>query len=461
MSYLHLLPGRLDDDEWQLPSRSSSAAASTSPPSSPSGGNDEFLTLKDAAALVGKRTSNISYLVQCSHLKRYNEKGEQVRRAGDGGLRVSKRELLGYFEGLDSRVKSRLSALNISDTSLAFLDMPERERTKHVHRLHPYLGKFIPQLVGHFLSRYFAPGERVLDPFSGSGTTLVEAAERGMDSTGIELSEFNVMISRVKLAWYDIPAVKREVLDICSRTAEFSAQSSKMTWQDKEERKTPSSLSRREEDGCEEHGESSSYLQTWFAPRTLSELLFFRDLILSYEHQDLLRVLLSRTARSCRLVHHYDLATPRVPVRDPYPCYKHRGKTCRPVTTIIPRLRFYSEDTVRRIMEFQAIRGRHTISLVVEGDARSVRLDEYHPQGKRAAGVFTSPPYVGQIDYHEQHRYAYELFGIERRDRLEIGPKASGKGERARKEYVKGMVESLCNVAGYLSRFTRPAGRQR
>lgn len=26
-------------------------------------------------------------------------------------------------------------------------DLPEKIRTKHVHRLHPYLGKFIPQLV--------------------------------------------------------------------------------------------------------------------------------------------------------------------------------------------------------------------------------------------------------------------------------------------------------------------------
>lgn len=52
-------------------------------------------------------------------------------------------------------------------------DLPEAERTKHVHRLHPYLGKFIPQLVEIFL-RKFQP-ETVCDPFCGCGTTLVEA----------------------------------------------------------------------------------------------------------------------------------------------------------------------------------------------------------------------------------------------------------------------------------------------
>jgi hypothetical protein len=52
-------------------------------------------------------------------------------------------------------------------------DLPEKIRTKHVHRLHPYLGKFIPQLAEIFLRKY--ESQMVFDPFSGSGTTLVEA----------------------------------------------------------------------------------------------------------------------------------------------------------------------------------------------------------------------------------------------------------------------------------------------
>ncbi|MDX6386379.1 MAG: hypothetical protein QOD85_181 [Gaiellaceae bacterium] len=60
-------------------------------------------------------------------------------------------------------------------------DLPERERTKHVHRLHPYLGKFIPQLVEILLARYFQPGQHVLDPFAGWGTTLVQSLVCGLD----------------------------------------------------------------------------------------------------------------------------------------------------------------------------------------------------------------------------------------------------------------------------------------
>jgi hypothetical protein len=402
---------------------------------------EEFLTLGDAAALVGKTPSNISYLVQYNRLRRYNVRGEVVARAPNGGLRVSKTELLGYVEDWNRRVRSRMDALKIGDTSLAFLDVPERERTRHVHRLHPYLGKFIPQLVGYFLARYFEPGEVVLDPFSGSGTTLVEAAERGIDSIGIEISEFNVVVSRVKLAEYDIQAMEREVLDISRRTEEFSA------------REFPDEAramlgSRPKEEG--------GYLETWFAPRSLREMLYFRSLISGYRHQDLLKVLLSRTARSSRLVHHYDLATPKKPVSDSYVCYKHMGKTCKPVTTIIPRLRFYSVDTVKRIKEFQRVR-KPAASQVIEGDSRTVDLgNSLGRKGrqleKRVKGIFTSPPYVGQIDYHEQHRYAYELFGMERRDALEIGPKARGKGERAKSDYARSMAESLRNSSVLLSK---------
>src|SRR5207245_8057462 len=77
------------------------------------------------------------------------------------------------------------------DLSWSEADLPERERTKHVHRLHPYLGKFIPQLVEALLSRYFAPGQHVLDPFAGSGTTLVQALELGLDATGAAIPAFN------------------------------------------------------------------------------------------------------------------------------------------------------------------------------------------------------------------------------------------------------------------------------
>ena len=70
---------------------------------------------------------------------------------------------------------------------------------------------------------------------------------------------------------------------------------------------------------------------------------------------------------------------------------------------------------------------------------------------QKISGIFTSPPYVGQIDYHEQHAYAYDLFGFERKDELEIGPLYKGQGEEAKKSYVEGISEVLLNCKKYLA----------
>ena len=52
----------------------------------------------------------------------------------------------------------------------------EKEDTTHLtHDVHPYTAKFIPQIPRQLILNLSVPGERVWDPFSGSGTTAVEA----------------------------------------------------------------------------------------------------------------------------------------------------------------------------------------------------------------------------------------------------------------------------------------------
>ena len=91
-------------------------------------------------------------------------------------------------------------------------ELPERERTKHVHRLHPYLGKFVPQLVESLLDRYVPAGGSVLDPFAGSGTTLVQALESGYDATGVDIAGFNALLMRVKTRPYNHAALRSDLV---------------------------------------------------------------------------------------------------------------------------------------------------------------------------------------------------------------------------------------------------------
>ena len=73
------------------------------------------------------------------------------------------------------------------------LDIAQRVRTN----LLPWHGQFSPQLVEGLLSAYARPGEVVLDPFVGSGTSLVEAARLELASFGSDLNPAAVALARV------------------------------------------------------------------------------------------------------------------------------------------------------------------------------------------------------------------------------------------------------------------------
>ena len=111
-----------------------------------------------------------------------------------------------YARPVAGRTQRELYAQIDTELSWSESDLPERERTKHVHRLHPYLGKYPPQLVEVLLRRRFAPGALIYDPFAGSGTTLVEATVQGMPALGCDVSAFNCLLAGVKSAPPDPPA---------------------------------------------------------------------------------------------------------------------------------------------------------------------------------------------------------------------------------------------------------------
>ncbi|MGB9793019.1 MAG: DNA methyltransferase [Thermacetogeniaceae bacterium] len=465
-----------------------------------------LLDLNEAAAWASEFTkkevtpANISYLIQYGKVKKYT---------CDGKTCVCFDELKKYYEEYYSelyrRYKERLG--NDINWVLSFAHVKEKERTKHVHRLHPYKGKFIPQLVEYFLDNhtdslkqevYFRPGDVILDPFAGSGTTLVQAAELGIHSIGVDISGFNCLIAEAKLLSYDLEAVaahcraingiiKSESSELAAFERELSALIASINREffpspefkyrlergevDEESVVSDALASLKEGYGAllkkynvqlKGNLTGSQFLDTWLAAPVIREALAVREYLkrmYSENERKLLTVVLSRTIRSCRLTPHYQLESLDKPVYEPYYCYKHM-KICRPIISMARIFSRYSKDTIKRLEEFSMLK-KDTFSLVINGDSRHVNIFEEVRKrsrdfynlllSKRIRGIFTSPPYVGQLDYHAQHEYAYEFFGLSRQDAQEIGNSSKGKGNKAREEYIEGIAAALINCKKYLA----------
>lgn len=84
--------------------------------------------------------------------------------------------------------------------------------TEFTHGFHKYPAKFIPQIPRWALNRYLqGKNNLVIDPFCGSGTTIVETLLSGHSGFGIDVDPLSVLISKVKTTPLNIEELNKEV----------------------------------------------------------------------------------------------------------------------------------------------------------------------------------------------------------------------------------------------------------
>lgn len=467
---------------------------------------EDLMTIKEASNWASKyleknvTTSNISYLLQYGRIPKNN---------GSGNALINKLDLEKYYKA-HHKTKAKSWKRQLGEDlnwGLSFSKYKESETTKHIHRLHPYKGKFIPQLVEYFLDThtdkfkkevFFQKGNIILDPFCGSGTTLIQANELRINALGVDVSAFNVFMTNTKLRIYDINEVKEVALNITEKLKKFQKGKNNIIFEQElldelrvfNNKFFPSPdfkykvrhkqinekqyASQKSEEFIniynrlmDKHNiklkqdNGDTFIDKWFLQVVRDEIYFvFNEirLIKNQEIKKILALILSRTIRSCRATTHADLGTLKKPTTTTYYCKKH-GKICKPLFSILSWWQRYYQDTIKRIEQFNLLRS-NTFQKCIVGDSRKINIiDELKVRhsnfseavkNKKIDGIFSSPPYVGLIDYHEQHAYAYDLFDFSRKDELEIGPLYKGQGLEARKSYVKGISDVLNNCKRYL-----------
>ena len=275
------------------------------------------------------------------------------------------------------------------------VDSNEDSTQPHVHGFHSYPARLHPLTARRLIEGLSRPGERVLDPFCGSGTVLVEARLLGRAALGVDVNPLAIELSELKANGPGAPWVP-ELVPLAKRVAEHAD----------ERRLTKAGATMR-------YGDEDVAL---FAPHVLLELDGLRDGI---EHVDNRAV-----ARALYLV--LSAALTKVSARAGDTGRAEGPKRISSGYTT----RFFvkkAQELAERLEAAAAYLPRRApLARVVHGDARDL-----HVVGNGKVDlVVTSPPYPGVYDYVVHHRDRLRWLGLpeERFEEHEIGARRHARG---------------------------------
>jgi RMKL-like, methyltransferase domain len=260
----------------------------------------------------------------------------------------------------------------------------KRQATRYsVHGLHEYKGRFNPQVV-RFLLNYFGANKRtkVLDPFCGSGTTLVESAIYGVTAVGLDMNPLAVVLSNSKLRALATPATEIDsALQFVLKSVKKSRAVRLST--------TPDAR--------------LTYLANWFPAETLPLLEALRASI--REHGGRAESVLLSLASD--LLRDYSLQEPSD--------LRIRRRICAlPSEPFLDALAIRADAFLRNLGAAQEVTG------LVESDSEAVLEDsrelvsavEQKNLPNRYDLVITSPPYATALPYIDTQRLSLVWLGL-------------------------------------------------
>lgn len=246
------------------------------------------------------------------------------------------------------------------------------------HALHAFAAKFPPQLPRVFIESLTKPGDVVLDPMMGSGTTIVEALLRGRKGIGLDIDPLARMICRVKTSYIASDQAATAGADVLARAEKVS------------DAKVTKFLDSFDD-------ASREFIDYWFFKETQEQL--GRLLVAINDEQDekvkefLLLVLSSIIiTKSGGVSLARDLAHSR----------PHKDKTKQPKHAFDQFKRALGK-AVTAVSEL----ANHKDGIqLLEGDARDLPVES-----SSVDLIVTSPPYANALDYMRAHKFSLVWLG--------------------------------------------------
>jgi DNA modification methylase len=300
---------------------------------------------------------------------------EQLRLfAFDGSSLPSPQALKSFRQKLSKR--ERLAALLEGE-----LNFHGEDSSYASHDLHAFAAKFPPQLPRAFIRALTSPGDIVLDPMMGSGTTVVEAILEERRGIGLDIDPMALLLARVKTTPLDVNSLRQ-----AGHKAILLANHLLSDNQTIEQ-----SLAQRFDE------RTKAFVDYWFLPVTQRELM---ALVLAI--QDVSEI---AARRFLELTFSSAIVTKSGGVsraRDLAHSRPHLDKTKIPKNA----LEQFSLRLRKNLNSIARLRTNGTMATPITGDARSMPLAD-----GAIDLIVTSPPYANAIDYMRAHKFSLVWFG--------------------------------------------------
>lgn len=256
---------------------------------------------------------------------------------------------------------------------------PTQQHTRYsTHGLHEYKGKFNPQIVHAIVNTFgVRRGQKVLDPFNGSGTTIVECAHAGIEAYGIDINPMACFISNAKVA-----ALRMDVEKAAARLNELNR-----------------ILSKNGEIKVKEGDERLKYLYNWIPDNILCTLENLRKEVADDEPE----------IRDFFLVAASDLIRD-YSYQEPTDLRIRRRKSPLPQTPFIDIYVQNVQKYLKRIGRVQAAEGADFFPKNYAVHCNIMWDDPF--ENIKFDAAITSPPYVTALPYIDTQRISLVWLGL-------------------------------------------------
>ncbi len=245
------------------------------------------------------------------------------------------------------------------------------------HSLHPYPAKFPPQLPRTILSKFGENVQTVLDPFCGSGTTLVEARLQGYNAIGVDVNGLSSLLSKVKatpLTYEELQNIKIFIEKVSNEDKQWSIMRPK--------------IEVKQIEG----------LEHWFQNNVAEELTCLLNLINELKgnnEKDFLKIVFSSIivkVSNQESDTRFAAKNKSIPNNYTFQQFITRGK-----------------DYLSRIVEFSDKVPKQGFLKLLNADSRNLNMLE----NESVDIIITSPPYANTYDYYLYHKFRKRWLDID------------------------------------------------